>query len=64
MTDKETEGYEAYHAGKGLGQANPYGIHNGRHEWNKGWLYAREEHGIAYRLGQSMKEALTEGHIT
>lgn len=57
MTDKETEGYEAFHAGKGLGAENPYGFRDGRAEWNKGWLFAREEQLVAWKLGLSLRAA-------
>ncbi len=57
MTDKWQEGYDAFHSGKGLGAANPYGFRNGRNEWNAGWMYAREEAYIGWKLGQSLKAA-------
>jgi len=53
VTLKETEGYDAYHAGRGLVD-NPYGF-NG--EWDRGWLYAREEERVGYALGQSLRDA-------
>ena len=42
MTERQTDGFEAFKAGKSLND-NPYGFRSGRTEWNEGWMLARKE---------------------